>query len=419
MRTTLILCLFSIAQSLCAASPSIRVEAGALDRTETIVSTAVDFSKVFPGRKASETQILLADGEREISGQWFASTDSTASVGSAEPGELLFVLQKPLPAGETRTYTLRAAPLVDATVPYAVERVPGEHVTLSYTGVAPGVAPRAQEILRYNDGIQIYEPDPDSHLSRSGYVHPLWSPSGHVVTGDRCPDHPHQRGCFFAWTKCTFRGEEVNFWEMKTGQSKTVSPPEVSRGPVAAELVAHNELLARSVPAIRETLSYRVIGGLASGWVIDFSVEHLAIGDPLWVELYHYGGMGFRATADWLDKELAIASSEGLPGREANYTSARWCAMTGPVDADGKAYAGVAYFDDPRNPRYPTRLRIHPSKPYFCFTHQQREGVCIDTNHPLRLRYRILVQDGRPDLKRLEAMANDLATPPKVTVILP
>ena len=112
MRTNLILFLFLMAQSLCAEPPSIRVEAGTLDRLETIVSTPFDFSKVFPGQKADETHILLSDGDRKISGQWFASNDAeqpgTASTVAGQPGELLFVLQKPLLAGETRTYTTRS-----------------------------------------------------------------------------------------------------------------------------------------------------------------------------------------------------------------------------------------------------------------------------------------------------------------------
>ena len=29
------------------------------------------------------------------------------------------------------------------------------------------------------------------HFSRSGYIHPLYSPSGKVITGDYAADHPH------------------------------------------------------------------------------------------------------------------------------------------------------------------------------------------------------------------------------------
>src|SRR5688500_13954646 len=40
-------------------------------------------------------------------------------------------------------------------------------------------------------------------FTRNAYIHPVHAPNGAVVTGDFAPDHPHQRGVFFAWTKTT------------------------------------------------------------------------------------------------------------------------------------------------------------------------------------------------------------------------
>ena len=53
------------------------------------------------------------------------------------------------------------------------------------------------------------------HFSRTGYIHPLYSPSGRVITGDYATDHPHQHGLFFAWTKSSFRGKPTEFWNQK------------------------------------------------------------------------------------------------------------------------------------------------------------------------------------------------------------
>ncbi len=390
--------------------PSLTLKAGSLNRNQTIVSASLDVSKAFANQSlVGKTIVLTSDGE-QTAAQWFPPAS-----GQGE-GELVFVLERPLKAGESRTYTLELRPEDGFTSPYKVERVPGDHLLL--LGRDPGDSSAAyRKILRYNDGIQLYEPDPESHFSRSGYIHPLWSPQGHVVTGDRCPDHPHQRGCFFAWTKCTYRGEEVNFWALDTGRPQTSLPPEVSLGPVAAVLRAYNHLMARGVPALEETLTFRAISGLDLGWVIDVTVEHEAVSDPLQVEQYLYGGMAFRGPALWLNKELVVASSEGVPGREADLTRASWCQMAGPME-DG-TIAGVTYFDFPSNPRYPTFLRIHPEKPYFCFAYHQREGVHIDKKHPLQLRYRVLVHDTPPSVDDLQILAADMANPPAVEVDLP
>ena len=53
------------------------------------------------------------------------------------------------------------------------------------------------------------------HYSRTGYIHPLYSPSGKIITGDYAPDHPHQHGLFFAWTKSSFRDKPTEFWNQK------------------------------------------------------------------------------------------------------------------------------------------------------------------------------------------------------------
>ena len=53
------------------------------------------------------------------------------------------------------------------------------------------------------------------HYSRTGYIHPLYSPSGKIITGDFAPDHPHQHGLFFAWTKSSFRDKPTEFWNQK------------------------------------------------------------------------------------------------------------------------------------------------------------------------------------------------------------
>lgn len=390
-----------------AAERTLAVYAGDCDRHDTIITFPISAETLFGKRETCCTSVVLRDGERELPTDWMPLPSLDPAV-SEHTGLLLFRLDRPLIAGATRTFTLSLKQNDPADAPFTEDRVPGDHVTISHRG---------KPVLCYNDGIQRYAPDPESFLSRSGYVHPLWSPKGHIVTGDRCPDHPHQRGFFFAWTRCTFQGREVNFWEMRTGRSRTVSPPEVTLGQAAAVLVARNELIANGVPAITETFRYAVYAGQQDGWTIDFWVDHQAIADPLWVETYLYGGCAFRGPEAWLKIPLDVSSSEGLPGREANATRAAWCRMAGPVGAQGEARAGVTYFDDPANPRYPTFLRIHPEKPYFCFAYHQREGLCIDRTHPLRLHYRILVHDEGPEPDRLKAMAVDLRNPPPVSLI--
>ena len=56
---------------------------------------------------------------------------------------------------------------------------------------------------------------------RSGYIHPVFSPSGQEVTGDFPADHAHQHALFFAWTKSRFDDKKTDFCEIKTGPVTT------------------------------------------------------------------------------------------------------------------------------------------------------------------------------------------------------
>ena len=50
------------------------------------------------------------------------------------------------------------------------------------------------------------------YFSRSGYIHPVYTPTGEELTGDYPADHAHQHALFFAWTKTGFDGKKVDFW---------------------------------------------------------------------------------------------------------------------------------------------------------------------------------------------------------------
>src|SRR5215471_10547355 len=52
---------------------------------------------------------------------------------------------------------------------------------------------------------------------RAGYMHPVYTPAGRIVTDDYPDDHYHQHGIFFAWTKTEFEGRHPDFWNMGDG----------------------------------------------------------------------------------------------------------------------------------------------------------------------------------------------------------
>src|SRR6185436_7749673 len=65
----------------------------------------------------------------------------------------------------------------------------------------------------------IYPPNGiDTNYKRSGFIHPLYTPHGQVLTRIQPPDHYHHYGIWNAWTHTVFEGDTVDFWNIKGHQ---------------------------------------------------------------------------------------------------------------------------------------------------------------------------------------------------------
>src|SRR5690606_7828692 len=58
----------------------------------------------------------------------------------------------------------------------------------------------------------------DKVYKRSGFIHPLWSPSGKQLTRIHPPDHYHHYGLWNPWTRVEYKGEVVDFWNLAEEQ---------------------------------------------------------------------------------------------------------------------------------------------------------------------------------------------------------
>ena len=103
-----------------------------------------------------------------------------------------------------------------------------------------------QKLLQYNFET-VYPPQGiDTAFKRSGFIHPLWTPSGKSLTRIQPPDHYHHYGIWNPWTHVLFEGDTVDFWNIK-GRQGTVrfgNFVSVSTGPLYAEYQALHEHVA-------------------------------------------------------------------------------------------------------------------------------------------------------------------------------
>ena len=270
-------------------------------------------------------------------------------------------------------------------------------------------------ILQY---ISTYLDSPDKkqpYFGRSGFIHPLYDPAGREITEDFPKDHLHQHGIMFPWTKTSFRGHDIDFWNSKLQQGKvehrqilrTISGPIV--GGFDARL-AHVDITSDDpVDVLNETWQVRVYPGLSYHLFEITSTQTCATKDPLNIKKYHYGGMAFRGNATWLDNSISdFLTSDGKTRKDGNHTQPAWVDTHGLLDG---IESGVTIISHPSNFRYPQPVRLHPAKPYFCFTPQVEQAFQIKPGKPYVSKYRYVVRTGPLDIELTNRLYTDYAYP--------
>ena len=69
-------------------------------------------------------------------------------------------------------------------------------------------------LLTYRYGMTYPPAGVDSIFRKSGYLHPLLSPSGDTLSRIQPPDHYHHYGLWGPWTHTQIEGERVDFWNL-------------------------------------------------------------------------------------------------------------------------------------------------------------------------------------------------------------
>ena len=244
------------------------------------------------------------------------------------------------------------------------------------------------------------------HYSRTGYIHPLYSPSGKIITGDYAPDHPHQHGLFFAWTKSSFRDKPTEFWNQKKKLGDIRFHRFLGKTETKKSLSLQFEQIFTAgkdsdEPILKETWKITVPKkGLPYHQFDLTSIQTCSTEDPFQIQKYHYGGMAIRGNDQWLklDKDGnplgKMSTSEGKNPKNGNRTRPRWVAMHGLVDGQE---CGVVVMNHPDNFRFPQWVRLHPSKPYFVYAPMVEEPFAIKPGKPYISKFRYLLYDGTPD----------------------
>ncbi len=191
----------------------------------------------------------------------------------------------------------------------------------------------------------------DTAFKRSGFIHPLWSPHGQVLTRIQPPDHYHHYGIWNPWTHVLFEGDTVDFWNIgdKKGTVRFGDFVSIENGPVFSEYEAlHKHIVFEKnggeKTAIDELQSVKVYlpSDKQDYYIMDIDIElNCATKSPVLLLKYRYGGLGWRATEEWNKDNSEVLTSEGKTRKDADGSRARWCIVQGTVD-NGNDYTGIA-----------------------------------------------------------------------------
>lgn len=305
-----------------------------------------------------------------------------------------------------------------------------EEIKATSKGGALTIHKGDQNLLQYYY-TTVYPPHGvDSAYRRSGFIHPLWSPNGQVLTRIQPPDHYHHYGIWNPWTQVEYEKDTVDFWNLnsKQGTVRFAKFTSIQDGRLFSEFKAlHEHVVFRKTGgekvALNEIQGVRVYGPQDDQdiFIIDFIIQlNCTDESPFKILEYRYAGLGWRTTEKWDRDNSMVLTSEGMTRKDADGSKARWCIVQGEIDND---YAGVVMMSFPTNYNHPEPLRIWPENQYdrgdmfanFCPTKNMDWLLKPRQNYVLK--YRFLVYNGHINKEKAESSWYHYAYPPKVKVI--
>lgn len=288
-----------------------------------------------------------------------------------------------------------------------------------------------KKVLNYRYAIQPVPDGVDEKYARGGFIHPLYSPSGNILTRIQPPDHYHHYGIWNPWTKTHFDGREIDFWNLAKGQGTIEFAGFAAKvsGPVYSGFkVLHNHVdLIGNTTAMNEIWDVRIWKYEyhdKPAFLCDFTTTlNCATDKQIELAKYRYGGgIGFRATENWHKNNTTVLTSEGKTREDADASRARWCIVKGEFPDNDTS--GILFMSHPSNYEYPEPMRVWPldaaggrGDMFFQFCPIRHTSWKIYPGNLYTLKYRMLIFDGNfLNKENAEELWNDFAREPEVVV---
>ncbi|MEC3881049.1 PmoA family protein [Parapedobacter sp. 10938] len=280
--------------------------------------------------------------------------------------------------------------------------------------------PEGNPLVTYRYTVKSPPPGVDAAYGRAGYIHPLQTISGKVLTHIQPPDHYHHYGLWNPWTHVEYKGEMYDLWNIgdKKGTVRFVKFNDIFEDREHAGFEAVHEHVI--FDAGQETVIMRenwriVISQLdANSYAVDIRSTLVPMTDaPVVLKEYRYGGLGFRATPEWTNKNSDVLTSTGKTRKDADGSLERWTIMSGQL---GESRGGVLFLSHPDNYNFPEPVRIWPvdanggrGDQFFNFSPTKNMDWLLEAGKTYTLQYRLVVFDGSLQAEEAERLWQSFA----------
>ena len=264
-------------------------------------------------------------------------------------------------------------------------------------------------VLVYNYGPQL-PPDIPHDRARSSYIHPIWSPSGVVITDDFPEDHLHHRGLSWMWPRVYIDKDTLDHWHIKGIKTKFNRWLGKDAGPLCATLGVENEWTVKENSVVREMVWIKAFQQTNNSRAIDLSLT-LEAKVPITLQGQvnkGYGGLCLRLAPR---EEPAILSPRGWEP-DSDIEPLAWADQSGLFTLK-QQMAGIAIFQHSDNPDFPAGWTLR----HYGFLGVAWPGidqVTLEPGSPVHMRFRIWVHDGDAASANVSDAYQYFLSPPEI-----
>ena len=227
---------------------------------------------------------------------------------------------------------------------------------------------------------------------RSCYIHPIYGLNGEVLTDDFPKDHFHHRGLSWMWLVVEVAGKKYDLWTIKGIRDHTIKLLDAQSSPDSATLKMANAWITDGgSKVLDETVTITAHKAEADGRAIDLEISLNPVDQPVTLDssATGYSGINLRFAPR---QDTVIVTSSGKADKDVNRERYYWSDLSGKFGGS-KGFSGIAIFDNPANPSYPTGW----SNRFYGILGPSFTGiqpVTIKPGEPLVIKYRVWVHEG-------------------------